>query len=89
MVTVMNLLNVCNHCPSVRIAAINHTLWLNCAKSVSRHSMDYNYYGRKKYPDPLIINTDNIHMSRRNFQRSSTLDWYCLRYMHGLAHRMA
>ena len=25
------------------------------------------YYGRKKYPDPPIINTDIIHMSRRNF----------------------
>ena len=39
------------------------------------------YYGRKKYPDPPFINTDNIHLSRRNFQRSSTLDWYCLRYI--------
>ena len=47
------------------------------------------YYGRKKYPDPPIINTDNTHMSCRNFQRSSTLNWYCLRYMHGLAYRMA
>ena len=34
------------------------------------------YYGRKKYPDPPIINTDNTHMSHRNFQRSSTLEWY-------------
>ena len=47
------------------------------------------YYGRKKYPDPLNINTDNTHMSRRNFQRSSTIDWCCLRYMQGLAYRMA
>ena len=47
------------------------------------------YYGLKKYPDPPIINTDNKHMSGRNFQHSYTLDWYCLRYMHGLAYRMA
>ena len=38
----------------------------------------------QKVSGPPIINTDNIHMSRRNFQRSSTLDWYCLRCMHGL-----
>ena len=45
------------------------------------------YYGRKKHPNPPIINTDNTHKIRRNFQRSHTLDWYCLRYMHSLAYR--
>ena len=47
------------------------------------------YYGRKKYPDPPIINTDITHMSCRNFQCSFTLDCSCLRYMHRLAYRMA
>ena len=30
------------------------------------------YYGRKKCPDPPIINTDNTHMSCRNFHIPST-----------------
>ena len=41
------------------------------------------------YPEPPTILTDNTHLSRRNIQRSYTLDRYCLRCMHSLAYGMA
>ena len=68
------------------LSKIKYSIWIS--KECPNKTVKL-YYGRIKYPDPPIINTDNTHMSHRNFQRSSTLDWYCLRCMHGLAYRMA
>ena len=44
-----------------------YQLIFNDLRLITMTKLFITYYGRKKYPDPPIINTDNTHMSRRNF----------------------
>ena len=80
----------------MKIPTVDQCRYLDITISTNNSDIDSKRQMRKMYANILREKVSGppyykhwiTHMSRRDFQRSCTLDWNCLRYMNGLAYGM-